>query len=169
MQKLSSRREFVKSSAFAALAAATPFAQGSTQTPKNTKGNGTVSAWITDDQRRLAKQQLAWTSAIDAAKPTSIVINPAKSFQPILGFGAAFTDAACYTFNRLDPSAREVLFHELFHPSEMGLSVCRTCIGSSDYSTEVFSYDEGDPDPELKRFSKTIGRSVKRCRLTLIN
>ena len=35
----------------------------------------------------------------------------------------------------------------------MGLNVCRTCIGSSDYSTEVFSYDEGEPDPEMKRFS----------------
>jgi len=45
------------------------------------------------------------------------------------------------------------LFHDLFHPSEMGLGVCRTCIGSSDYSTKVYSYDEGDPDPELKRFS----------------
>ena len=35
----------------------------------------------------------------------------------------------------------------------MGLSVCRTCIGSSDYATEMFSYDEGEPDPEMKRFS----------------
>ena len=71
----------------------------------------------------------------------------------MLGFGAAFTDAACYTFNRLEPAARESLFHELFHPSEMGLNLCRTCIGASDYSTEVFSYDEGEPDPEMKRFS----------------
>jgi glucosylceramidase len=45
------------------------------------------------------------------------------------------------------------LFHELFHPTKMGLNVCRTCMGSSDYSTEVFSYDEGEPDPEMKRFS----------------
>jgi hypothetical protein len=35
----------------------------------------------------------------------------------------------------------------------MGLSVCRTCVGSSDYSTEAFTYNEGDPDPDLKRFS----------------
>lgn len=33
----------------------------------------------------------------------------------------------------------------------MGFNVC--CIGSSDYSTKMYSYDEGDPDPELKRFS----------------
>src|SRR5205807_6166372 len=69
-------------------------------------------------------------------------------------FGASFTDAACYTLNRLDPAVREKLFHELFHPSEMGLSVYRTCIGSSDYSPKVYSYDDGEePDPDLTRFS----------------
>jgi glucosylceramidase len=56
-------------------------------------------------------------------------------------------------FNQLTPAARERLFQELFDPSEMGLSVCRTCIGASDYSTKAYSYDEGEPDPELKRFS----------------
>jgi glucosylceramidase len=35
----------------------------------------------------------------------------------------------------------------------MGFSVCRTCIGASDYSTKVFSYDEGEVDPSLSRFS----------------
>ena len=70
-----------------------------------------------------------------------------------MGFGGAFTDAACYTFNRLAPDAREQLFHEMFHPSEMGLSVCRICVGSSDYSRNIYSFDEGDPDPDLTRFS----------------
>lgn len=81
------------------------------------------------------------------------MLDPGKQFQEMLGFGAAFTDAACYMFHQLPDSARDPLLHELFHPAGMGLSVCRTCIGSSDYSTELFSYDEGDPDPELKRFS----------------
>ena len=74
-------------------------------------------------------------------------------YQEILGFGGAFTDAACYTFNRLSPSAREKLFHEMFDPSQMALSVGRVCVGSSDYSTKVYSFDEGDADPELTRFS----------------
>src|SRR5579871_2574393 len=49
--------------------------------------------------------------------------------------------------------ARDALLRELLHPSEMGLNVCRTCIGASDYSTELYGFDEGEPDPELKRFS----------------
>ena len=44
--------------------------------------------------------------------------------------------------------------HDLFAPDAMALNVCRTCIGSSDYATKVYSYDESsEPDPELKKFS----------------
>jgi len=56
-------------------------------------------------------------------------------------------------FSQLTPSAREQLFHEMFHPLEMGLSVRRICVGSSDYSQKAYSFDEGEPDPELTRFS----------------
>ncbi len=56
-------------------------------------------------------------------------------------------------FQQLKERDREKLLHELFHPSEVGLNVCRTCMGASDYSTEMYSFDEGEPDPELKRFS----------------
>jgi len=35
----------------------------------------------------------------------------------------------------------------------MGLSTGRICVGSSDYSTKVYSYDDGEPDPDLTRFS----------------
>ena len=115
---------------------------------------GDISAWVTEGRNRLIQRSGIRWHAASATPPTpAIVLNPEKEFQTISGFGAAFTDAACYTFNRLSPSTRESLFHELFHPSEMGLNVCRTCIGASDYSTMVYSYDEGEPDPELKRFS----------------
>src|SRR6202021_875549 len=115
---------------------------------------GDISAWVTEGRNRLIQRSGIRWHAASATPPTpAIVLNPEKEFQTISGFGAAFTDAACYTFNRLSPSTRESLFHKLFHPSEMGLNVCRPCIGASDYSTMVYSYDEGEPDPELKRFS----------------
>jgi glucosylceramidase len=147
------RREFLRSTAvgLAALTTARALPVSSIDAPSQAEE---IASWVTSEKGRFAPRSgLRWQTA--SAKPTepAIVLNPDKQFQTILGFGAAFTDAACYTFNRLSPSARESLFHELFHPSEMGLNVCRTCIGSSDYSTKVYSYDEGEADPELKRFS----------------
>jgi glucosylceramidase len=82
-----------------------------------------------------------------------VALNPAKQFQQILGFGGAFTDSTCFMFNQLPSDARAQLFHEMFHPTEMALNVCRTCMGASDYATHVYSYDDGNADPELKRFS----------------
>ncbi len=117
-----------------------------------------IAVCVTDGTNRFAAApSLRWRpvtgSSADSIGADSINIDPGTSFQEILGFGAAFTDAACYTLNQLSPAACEELFHELFHPSRMGLNVCRTCIGSSDYSTSVYSYDEGGADPELSRFS----------------
>src|SRR5258708_40318681 len=148
-----SRREFIKLSAQGTAALA-----GSAMLPRLTNASspaGDLSVWVTDETQRLKRAPtVAWQSASASNAPDTVVVDPSKKFQEILGFGGAFTDATCYTFNRLDPAAREKLFHELFHPLEMGLSVCRTCIGSSDYSTKVYSYDDGEePDPDLTRFS----------------
>jgi len=144
-----SRREFLKLSACGVVAAGG--ARAATAFPAPVPGE--ISVRVTGGQLRYqAAAPVRWKSGVRSTGPV-VELDPEKKYQEILGFGAAFTDAACYTFNRLDPAAREKLFHELFHPSEMGLNVCRTCIGSSDYATEMFSYDEGEPDPEMKRFS----------------
>ncbi|HVJ09380.1 MAG TPA: glycoside hydrolase family 30 beta sandwich domain-containing protein [Acidisarcina sp.] len=75
-------------------------------------------------------------------------------YQEILGFGAAFTDASCYLFGQLSAQDRKALLSELFGAEGLRLSVGRTCIGSSDYSRNVYSYDEVEqPDPELQHFS----------------
>jgi len=113
-----------------------------------------ISVWVTSGEERfVAALPVAWQPASGAPSPNHVRLNPNLRFQEILGFGGAFTDAACFTFNRLSPSAREQLFHELFHPSQMGLSVGRICVGSSDYSTKLYSFDDGEADPTLSRFS----------------
>jgi glucosylceramidase len=148
------RRDFLKRSAAGITAAAISemptWAAPSLATPPSTE----IGVRITDDKRRFQPaSNLAWRQASAPAGGDVISLNPEKKFQEIHGFGAAFTDASCYTLNQLSRDARGKLFHQLFHPSELGLNVCRTCIGASDYSTELYSFDEGEPDPELKRFS----------------
>ena len=152
MPNETSRRDFLKLSVPGAAALA---AVGSL--PKSASAadpDGDVSLWVTDENRQLQRApSVSWKPASKPGTDSTVTIDPGTKYQDILGFGGAFTDATCYTFNRLDPGVREKVFHELFDPSEMGLSVCRTCIGSSDYSTQIYSYDEGDPDPGLTRFS----------------
>jgi glucosylceramidase len=110
--------------------------------------------WVTSGQKRYERvPSIRWQPAKSKAVAEGIELNPEQTFQEFSGFGIAFTDSSCFMCAKLAPEVREKLFHELFHPSEMGLRVCRTCIGASDYATELYSFDEGEPDPELKRFS----------------
>jgi glucosylceramidase len=155
-----SRRDFLGISALGLAAATVPQAairqaavrRGAGNAPGNIGAE--ISVRVTSGEERFAAAPTAvWGPARATPEAEQIRLDPSKKFQEILGFGGAFTDAACYTFNQLAPQAREQLLHEMFHPSEMGLSVCRTCIGSSDYSTKVYSFDEGEPDPDLTRFS----------------
>lgn len=95
---------------------------------------------------------LSWRQDGKSAGP-EITLNPTVTFQEVLGFGAAFTEASAYLINRMGPGARERFLHELFSPSGLGINITRVCIGASDFATEMFSYDEGEPDPELRRFS----------------
>jgi len=113
-----------------------------------------VAVWFTNKQQRFTPgRPVRWQRASDTPAIDSVRVIDANKFQDILGFGGCFSDAACYVINQLRTPAREELLHEMFHPSEMGLSVHRTCIGSADSAAMLYSYDEGDPDPELKRFS----------------
>ncbi len=160
------RRDFLKTatasmatSLAAGMVAATPshaatgIARASGLLRPDDTPSGTIEVRITDATRKFAAAPpLTWTAAGSSAGDV-ITLDPSQTFQEHLGIGGAFTDGACYTFHRLSAGARDGLFHEMFHPSEMGLSAGRICIGSSDYSTEVYSYDEGAPDPGLARFS----------------
>jgi glucosylceramidase len=149
------RRDFLKMSALG-LAATAGAEMSPAFRPASDAASpaGDIEVWVTNQKQRCTRAPaVSWRLPSARFAGPQVVLNPDKNFQSILGFGAAFTDASCYTFSRIAPAAREQLFHEIFHPSQMGLNVCRTCIGSSDYSTRVYSYDDGDPDPDLKRFS----------------
>ena len=156
-----SRRNFIEMSALGLAAAAVsdvvPPASSEEAKPASASemlNSPEISIWVTSGEERFAVAPRAtWHPAGGIPANDQIQLNPAIKFQEILGFGGAFTDATCYMLNQLAPPAREKLLHELFHPSEMGLNTGRVCVGSSDYSTKAYSYDDGEADPELTRFS----------------
>jgi glucosylceramidase len=113
-----------------------------------------VHAWVTAKDRRYQEVDPPQWRAPSASPATGIRVDVAQRYQQVLGFGAAFTDASCYLLNKLSRDESGALLAELFGPSGLQLSVCRTCMGASDYSTMAYSFDESaEPDPELKRFS----------------
>ena len=89
----------------------------------------------------------------DEHYPT-IMVDPSKTFQTIEGFGGAFTDASAVNFSRLSPEQKREFLAASFDPvNGNGYTLCRTTIGSCDYSPESYSYDPVEGDKELKYFT----------------
>jgi glucosylceramidase len=126
----------------------------SSKVPAWAAAAGKVDVWATFRDRRHAQgAPLEWKPTTQVAAD-AFALDPGAARQEILGFGAALTDASCYVLSRIADAERKALMEELFAPGQMGLNVCRTCIGASDYSRNAYTFDESpEPDPELKKFS----------------
>ena len=70
-----------------------------------------------------------------------------------LGFGAAITPASCYNLAQMSPDERRELITRIYTEEGANLSVARLCIGASDYSPEIYTYDDVAGDTALAHFS----------------
>jgi len=146
------RREFLRVAASVGASAAVA---GTAQLPAESEAApGPVRAWITTKNEKFQpiESPPQWKTG-SGVSPLGVHLDPGARYQELVGFGGAFTDASCYLMNQMAPEARHALLLDLYGPAGLRLSVGRTCIGSSDYTTEMYSYDDGPEDPELKRFS----------------
>jgi glucosylceramidase len=144
---LNSRRDFLGQAAIAASSLFCKPVWG-----QLAPSSSSTRAWVTTSEARFKEIDVEpWRTAPSSP---SIQIDPSRQFQSILGFGGAFTDASCYLLGQMQSADRAKLIDELVGPDSLRLSVGRTCIGSSDYSRTVYSFDDSaSPDPDLKNFS----------------
>ena len=145
------RREFLKLAATASAAAA-----GTVRLRAQSESvPGRVRAWQTTKEQKFAPLESPpeW-KPWRGVSPLGVHLDPGTRYQEVLGFGGAFTDASCYLFNLMEAAPRKALIEDLYGSKGLRMSVGRTCIGSSDYSTKVYSFDDSlEPDPELKHFT----------------
>ncbi|MFI4958513.1 MAG: glycoside hydrolase family 30 beta sandwich domain-containing protein [Lysobacterales bacterium] len=121
-----------------------------------------VQLWLsTQDRRlRLARQpdlEISETST-DVTSPVDVVIDIHKTYQSIVGFGAALTDASAWLIqNRLNGQQRSALLDELYGPPPgINLNMARLTIGASDFSLQPYTLDDvpfGAVDPQLQHFN----------------
>ncbi|WP_426661513.1 glycoside hydrolase family 30 protein [Rhodanobacter aciditrophus] len=120
--------------------------------------------WLsTQDRRlRLARQPdipiAAPARASSAAAAADITIDIGRTYQSIVGFGAALTDSSAWLLrNRMDALQRFALLREMFGPPPgLNLDMLRLTIGASDFSLEPYTLDDlpnGQLDPGLAHFN----------------
>jgi glucosylceramidase len=125
-------------------------------------GNGaTVTVVLTtDDQSRKMQAQAATNFTTATATGNVIYVDETQTYQPIEGFGAAFTDSAAYLLNEVAAPklALNSTMSDLFTRTGngIGLSFMRTPMGASDIARTQYSYDDlpaGQTDTNLTNFS----------------
>lgn len=94
----------------------------------------------------------AFVPDVPSSRP-SIAIDPAVTKQTIIGIGGAFTEASATVLNQLPKAKRSELIEAYFGTNGSAYTLCRTHIGSSDFSNSSYSYDETPGDVELKNFN----------------
>ncbi len=161
MREATSRRVRRLGASLVMLAAAVGVAactSGDSRSSAASRRRDTVEWWLTtpDTTARLAAQPaLAFASdadssgRADSAPATQIDVAPDSTFQSIVGFGAALTDASSWLLHTaLGDSARATLMQELFgrtesgaHPG-VGFGFVRVTIGASDFSRSHYSLDD---------------------------
>ncbi|KAH3755973.1 glycoside hydrolase family 30 protein [Pelomyxa schiedti] len=85
-----------------------------------------------------------WTVAVDTS----------QTYQQILGFGGAFTEAASYVFSLMNPDVQQEILNAYFGPTNSNLyTLGRVPIGSCDFSLGSYSYDDTAGDYSMEYFS----------------
>jgi len=84
----------------------------------------------------------------------TIMVDPARRFQTILGFGGAFTDAAAETYAKLPVAKQREIIKAYFSRTQgLGYTLGRTSINGCDFSSDTYSYDDTPGDVKLSHFS----------------
>jgi hypothetical protein len=81
---------------------------------------------------------------------------------PILGFGAAFTEAASLNYQSLDENGKQKLMELFYGKSGLGYSLGRVHINSCDFSVQSYSFDETDGDFKLEDFDMDVAHDSQK-------
>ena len=76
-----------------------------------------------------------------------------KDFQ---GFGVAITGSSCYLLNKMPEEKRKGILKDLYGTDGLGLSVARVSIGASDYSAELYSYEDNDGNFTIEKDERYV-------------
>lgn len=116
--------------------------------------------WVsTEDLKQQLTEQppLVWQPA-GRARGSRIEVNPAETYQTMLGLGSSLEPSTCWNLSRMSAEDRERTLERLLDRERgIGMNLMRICIGTPDFTGDAwYSYNDLAPsetDPELKRFS----------------
>ncbi|ETP49372.1 hypothetical protein F442_05064, partial [Phytophthora nicotianae P10297] len=95
-------------------------------------------------------------------------IDVSTQYQTMIGFGGTFTDAAAINVYKLSSKLQQMVLDQYFSDTGLQYTLGRVPIGSMDFSTGVYSYNDVVDDFEMKHFSINVDKSSASHKIELI-
>jgi glucosylceramidase len=106
-----------------------------------------------DGDARLTEQSPLESDIHETGLP-SVWVDTKKRFQTILGFGAAFTEAAAVTWQKLSSAGQQQVLHDYFSKAGgHGYRFCRVHMNSCDFALDNYAHVELPGDTALQSFN----------------
>lgn len=101
----------------------------------------------------------------DKIENSVLNIYPSITYQPLIGFGGAFTGSSCYVLNNIDEKIENKILDEYFGQDGLNYNFCRLTIGSSDFSPKSYSYSNKKDlsDFNINEDKKAIIPTIKKA------
>jgi glucosylceramidase len=115
---------------------------------------------------RLAYSTLEIEDTSDDA--ADVVINSSITYQEIIGFGGAFTDASAINVYLMDSDVQQLIIDAYFSDTGLQYTLGRIPIASTDFSESVYSYNPSADDFEMANFSIDVDKEPHSNKLSLI-
>ncbi len=105
-----------------------------------------------DTEDRLTEKEHLVFSENKQRNPVDIVVSLDETYQTMVGFGGAFTEAAAYTLAQMPKEKRQEAIESYFDEKKgLGYNIGRVHIHSCDFALENYTYVE-ENDQELATF-----------------
>ncbi|MCF8009330.1 MAG: glucosylceramidase [Halanaerobiales bacterium] len=119
---------------------------------------------VKDSNKKLSKTSF---KNLNNKSNNKIIIDDTKTYQSIIGFGGAFTEAACYTLDKVSKKTKNKVLKAYFDQENgLGYNLGRISINSCDFSLKNYTYVQ-ENDKTLSTFD--ISREEKWTIPTIIN
>lgn len=80
------------------------------------------------------------------------ILDSSSTYQSILGFGGAFTDAAALNIAKMEQQAQNLIIQSYYGPTGLDYNIGRVNMGGCDFSTRPYTYADQEGDVDLDTF-----------------
>ncbi|CEG40379.1 glycoside hydrolase family 30 protein beta-glucosidase xylosidase [Plasmopara halstedii] len=125
---------------------------------------GQIGIYTTSKAGDRFKYKVVSVDVIASSNPT-FVIDVTTQYQKMIGFGGSFTDAAAINIYKLSSTLQQMVLDQYYSEKGLQYSLGRVPIGSTDFSTSIYSYNDNADDLAQEHFSIDVDRKLNKIAL----